>query len=173
MKLTVLATVIGAMFVSQTSFAHCMHEKYYVGGGVAINSAGNYSETNGYQFLGGYCLDFNFKSPKSKTSVELGYMSSGNFEREYQVAPNNPNRPVRSVTEQDSYQGLWFSGLAEYKFDPKIHVMGRVGLDMGDDNGIFIGAGIGFNLTRWAQIRAEYIEKSAVTSMQLNWISEF
>ena len=100
-------------------------------------------------------------------------MSSGEFSRSYTVTPNNPNRAPYTQTDSASYSGLWVSGLAEYKFRPELHLLARVGYDLGDDNGVFIGAGVGFNLTRWAQIRAEFISKSEVDSMQLNWISEF
>jgi len=149
-----------------------MQGKYYVGGGLGINSSANYTETNGYQFMGGFCTDFNFKSPKSKTSVELGYMSSGEFSRS-ETRQQNRNRPAYTVTQTASYSGLWVSGLAEYKFRPELHLLARVGYDLGDDSGVFVGAGIGFNITRWAQIRAEMISKQEVDSMQINWISEF
>jgi len=173
MKLSLITVLLIGGAFSSAAQAHCVNGKYYLGGGLGINSSTNYSETNGYQFFGGFCTDFNFKSPKSKTSIELGYMSSGDFSRDYTVIPNNPNRSSYTATETASYSGMWVSGVAEYKFRPELHLLARIGYDMGDDNGAFIGAGIGFNLSRWAQIRAEMISKSEVDSMQLNWISEF
>lgn len=173
MKRRLITALLASTAFGSVAHAHCVHGKYYLGGGIGLNSSANYSETNGYQFLGGLCTDFNFKSNKSKTSIELGYMSSGTFSRDYTVRPNNPNRSPYTATESASYQGMWVSGVAEYKFRPELHLLARIGYDVGDDNGAFIGAGIGFNITRWAQIRAEMINKPEVDSMQVNWISEF
>jgi len=173
MKLRLITALLASTVLSSVAHAHCVNGKYYLGGGIGINSSANYSESNGYQFLGGFCTDFNFKSKKSKTSVELGYMSSGEFSRDYTVRPNNPNRSPYTATDRVSYQGVWVSGVAEYKFRPELHMLARLGYDLGDDNGVFIGAGVGFNITRWAQIRAEMISKSEVDSLQINWISEF
>lgn len=173
MKLRIISALILGTSCLSVAQAHCVHGKYYIGGGIGLNSSANYSGTNGFQFLGGYCTDFNFKSPKSSTSIELGYMSSGDFERQYTVRPNNPNRDPYTQTDRASYNGVWMSGVAEYKYSPKLHLLARVGYDVGDDSGVFLGGGVGFNLTRWAQVRGELVSKSEVDSVQLNWISEF
>lgn len=155
-----------------TVSAHCMHNKYYVGAGMGINSTQGFGETAGYQVFGGYCLDFNFKSPRSRTSVEVGYMNSGDFQKDEDIFANNPNRS--SIVEVNkSYSSAWLAGLAEYKFDNKMHIMGRVGFDAGDQTGILFGGGAGYNVTKYAQIRAEYVLHNEVDSFQLNWISEF
>lgn len=165
--------ILGGMFIfTTTASAHCMKNKYYVGAGMGMNSAETYSTTAGYQFFAGYCLDFNFKSPRSRTSVEVGYLDSGDFEKETDIFQNNPNRS-QIVTVTESYSGLWFSGLAEYKFDNKMHIMGRLGLDVGDQTGILFGGGAGYNVTKYAQVRAEYVLHDEINSFQVNWISEF
>lgn len=152
--------------------AHCMKNKYYMGAGMGINSTQDFSNTAGYQIFAGYCLDFNFKSPRSKTSVEVGYMDSGDFQKDQDIFAGNPNRS--SIVEVNkSYSSVWMAGLAEYKFDNKMHVMGRVGLDVGDQTGVLFGGGAGYNVTKYAQIRAEYVLHDEVDSFQLNWISEF
>jgi len=173
MKFRIIAALLASTLISSVAHAHCMKGKYYLGGGLGINSRADYSETNGYQFLGGICTDFNFKSHKAKTSVELGYMSSGEFSREDNIPARNRNQPASMVTNRVSYSGMWVSGVAEYKFRPELHLLARLGYDIGDDNGVFVGAGVGFNVTRWAQIRAEMVSKSEVDSVQINWISEF
>ena len=152
--------------------AHCMKNKYYIGAGMGINSAANFDETAGYQIFAGYCLDFRFKSPKSRTSVEVGYMDSGDFEGQYDQFEGNPNRS-NIVPVNQSYSSLWLAGVAEYKFDNKMHVMGRVGFDAGDQTGVMFGGGAGYNITKYAQIRAEYVIHDEIDSFQLNWISEF
>ncbi|MCI0505931.1 MAG: outer membrane beta-barrel protein [Gammaproteobacteria bacterium] len=152
--------------------AHCMQNKYYMGAGMGLNSSQDYSDTAGYQLFAGYCLDFNFKSLRSKTSVEVGYMDTGDFEKEQNAFGNNPNR-TGTVNVTKSYSSLWLAGLAEYKFDNKMHIMGRAGLDVGDQTGLLFGGGAGYNVTKYAQIRAEYIIHDEVDSFQLNWVSEF
>ena len=165
--------VLGVLaFSTGAANAHCMQNKYYVGAGMGMNSTQDYSETAGYQVFAGYCLDYNFKSLRSKTSVEVGYMNSGDFQKDQDEFVNNPNRS-RIVEVNKSYSNLWLAGLAEYKFDNKMHVMGRVGLDAGDQTGILFGGGAGYNITKYAQIRAEYVIHDEVDSFQLNWISEF
>lgn len=175
MKLRLVTALLASTLLASVAHAHCMQGKYYLGGGVGLNSSSNYGNTNGYQFLGGYCTDVNFKSHKAKTSVEMGYMTSGQFSRDVtqRTGGNGPNAREFTSTESVTYSGAWVSGVAEYKFRPELHLLARIGYDMGDDNGVFFGAGVGFNITRWAQIRAEMVSKSTVDSMQLNWISEF
>ena len=160
------------LIASNSVYAHCMQSKYYVGAGLGMNSSQQFGDAAGYQMFAGYCLDFNFKSPRSKTSVEVGYMDSGDFEQQRNAFGNNPNRSG-TVTVQETYNGMWFAGLAEYKFDSKMHIMGRAGLDLGDQSGILVGGGAGYNITKYAQIRAEYVLHDEVDSFQVNWISEF
>lgn len=163
---SVLACIAGA------ANAHCMKNKYYMGAGMGFNSTQDFSNTAGYQIFAGYCLDFNFKSPRSKTSVEVGYMDSGDFQKDQDIFAGNPNRS--SIVEVNkSYSSVWMAGLAEYKFDNKMHIMGRIGLDVGDQTGVLFGGGAGYNVTKYAQIRAEYVLHDEVDSFQLNWISEF
>jgi hypothetical protein len=164
--------VIGLCVCSGIASAHCMQNKYYVGAGLGMNSNQTFGDASGYQVFAGYCLDFNFKSPRSRTSVEAGYMDSGDFERQQNAFGNNPNRSGTRTVFQ-TYSGMWLAGLAEYRFDSQMHVMGRAGLDLGDQTGILFGGGAGYNVTKYAQIRAEYIIHDQVDSFQLNWISEF
>ncbi len=165
--------IISAFLVYAGSLnAHCMKNKYYAGAGMGINSTQNFSDTAGYQLFAGYCLDFRFKSPRSRTSLEVGYMNSGEFEGQFDTLAGNPNRS-NVVTVNESYSSVWLAGLAEYKFDNKMHIMGRAGLDVGDQTGLLFGGGAGYNITKFAQIRAEYVIHDEVDSFQLNWISEF
>lgn len=174
MKIILSSLSIAFLIMSSSSaYAHCTATRYYVGGGVTFNSTSAYEDATGFQFLAGYCLDLNFKSNKSKTSVEVGYMDSGDFEREVVRFQGNPNRPRLVETDTTSFGGLWVSGLGEYVVDKNMHLMGRIGLDAGDDDGLLFGVGAGFNFSRYAQIRAEYVLRDQVESIQMNWISEF
>lgn len=174
MKIVKNAIVFGMLIaVSQAASAHCMVQKYYVGGGVAFTSLPAFDDATGFQVLGGYCLDFNFKSPRSKTSVEVGYMDSGQFSREVVRFPGNPNRPRIVETDTRSFEGVWAAGVGEYHVDRKLHLLGRLGFDAGDDDGLLFGIGMGLNFSRYAQIRGEYVQRDETESIQMNWISEF
>jgi len=54
-----------------------------------------------------------------------------------------------------------------------LNFLARVGYDIGDDNGFMLGGGIGYNLNRAAQVRAEYVARNETDSVQLNYISQF
>jgi opacity protein-like surface antigen len=148
--------------------AHCSKENMYLGGGIGLNSKNTFDGT-GYQFFGGYCLDFDFNSSKTKTAFEVGYMSTGEFEEE--EAGGKKKKDQQNIT--NSLDGIWFSALSEYRLENKLNIMGRVGLDMGDDDGVFFGGGLGYNVSKTSQVRAEYVIKNEVDSVQFNFISEF
>jgi hypothetical protein len=168
-----IAAICLVLIGSGSAYAHCHKTNYYAGGGLGFNSQDN-SDSTGYQFVGGYCLDFNFSSPKSKTAFEVGYMASGDLDSvSTQGGNGNGNNNTRTATSSKSYQGLWVSGLAEYKLDPKLHLIGRLGYDLGDDDGMIFGTGVGYTVSKSAQVRAEYVARSEVDSFQLNWITAF
>lgn len=170
-----LSITLITMFVSSPAYSHCDHGKYYVGGGVGLNSESenNSEEAKGYQFLGGYCLPYKLSKVKSTTSIELGYMSSGNFDSQSTKFNNNPRKATQTRSQRRSYEGVWVAGVAEYKFESKLNFMARLGYDIGDDNGFLVGWGVGYNVNRRAQVRAEYITRNDVDSVQFNWVSEF
>lgn len=172
---TKIIVLLSMLFISQGAFAHCEKKNYYVGAGVAFNSIDQFDDSTGMQFMGGYCLDLNFMSKKSKTAVEVGYMKSGDFENTVTrtTGGNGNNQQTRTSTNRRSYDGLWATGVTEYRIDPKFHFIARLGMDIGDDNGLLYGLGAAFNVTKWSQVRAEIVERDTVGSLQLNWVSDF
>lgn len=167
MKKLVILSLFAALFITQTANAHCTKKKFYAGGGLLLNSVSGYDSSAGFQMMAGYCLNLKLGDPRVKASAELGYMNSGDFERTHQRG----NGTI--ATQSVSYDGLWLSAVGEYKFTPRYHMLGRLGLDAGDDNGILVGAGAAMNLTSFAQVRGEYIIRDNVSSVQINFITEF
>jgi hypothetical protein len=175
-----LFILLAASLMSQGAFAYCEKTRYYVGAGVASNSVDNFSDSTGMQFLGGYCLDSKILGKKSKTAIEVGYMKTGDFENDVTTISGggngngNGNQGAQSTTTgRQSYDGMWASAVAEYKLDPKFNFVARLGMDIGDDNGLMYGLGAAFHVTKLSQIRAEVVERDTVGSLQLNWISDF
>ncbi len=169
--LTKVSVLLAATSIfSGTAAAHCISEKVYAGAGLGFNSLDNYQDARGFQLFGGYCLDVHKQLPHVISSIELGYMDSGNFRRD--VLVRQGPRFVQ-VTQSTSYQGVWVNLIGEYKLDPRVHLLGRIGVDGGDDDGVMAGFGIGFNFSKWAQFRIEYVARDHVNSTQLNWLTGF
>ncbi len=143
---------------SQTAFGHCMKSDYYAGGGIALSTLPAYQKAAGFQFMGGFCMPYNFNNKKVKTSVELGYFDMGDF------SGNNGDR---------SFEGLWSTGVVEYKSTRKIHFLGRGGLDFGSDDGLIYGMGMAINVTKFAQFRSEFVFRDESKSLQFSLVSEF
>ncbi|MBI3776855.1 MAG: hypothetical protein HY273_15150 [Gammaproteobacteria bacterium] len=156
---------------SGSAAAHCISEKLYAGAGLTFNSLDNYeNDARGFQLFGGYCLDVHKQLPHNISSIELGYMDSGNFRRDVLV---RQGRNTIQTTQSTSYEGLWVNLVGEYKLDPRVHLLGRIGVDGGDDDGVMAGFGIGLNFSKWAQFRIEYVARDHVNSTQINWLTGF
>jgi len=66
--------------------------------------------------------------------------------------------------------GLWATVVARLIVTPTIEVLGRVGADFGDDDGLMAGIGVGFNLTKSFKLRFEYVQRENTDSIQLNLV---
>lgn len=156
---------------SNTAVAHCLSEKLYAGAGLGFNSVDNYpNDARGFQIFGGYCLDMHKQYPRVISSIELGYMDTGDFKRNVLV---RQGRNTIQTTQSTSYEGLWLNWVGEYKLDQRVHLMGRIGVDTGDDDGLMTGLGVGLNFSKWAQFRIEYVARDHITSTQINWLTGF
>ena len=152
--------IIAVSLFSGTAAAHCLTNKYYAGAGLTFNSLDNYDDANGLQVFGGYCLGFIKQNAPVRSALELGFMDSGDFKRD---------TPPRSV----SAEGLWFNLVGEYLVDRRVHLLGRLGFDTGDDDGIMAGFGLGFNLSKRAQLRAEYVVLDNINATKINLLTGF
>lgn len=151
--------------------AHCLSDKLYAGAGLTFNSLDKYAnDAKGFQLFGGYCLDTYKHYPHLISSIELGYMDSGKFKRDVFV---KKGKVFYQTTESTSYQGVWVNLIGEYKLDPRFHLLGRIGIDGGDDDGIMAGFGLGLNFSKWAQFRIEYVARDHINSTQISWLTGF
>jgi len=64
--------------------------------------------------------------------------------------------------------GLWANGVGRLMVAPNVELIGRLGLDFGDDDGLMAGIGVGFLVSRTIKLRLEYVQRDNVDSVQFN-----
>ena len=72
--------------------------------------------------------------------------------------------------------GLWGSLVLQKELneiDPNLYGLARIGLELGDDDGIFMGVGAGYRLTPKVEVRAEFVNKDLISSYQANALFRF
>ncbi|MBI3188223.1 MAG: hypothetical protein HYZ31_10230 [Gammaproteobacteria bacterium] len=127
--------------------------KMSIGGGISRNTVdvpGNNDSEIGFQFFAAYDLDQVNLIEGARSSVELGYMDYG-------------------FSSGDA-GGLWTTYVLDGAIRDNLGWLARLGLDLGDDSGIMLGAGLGFRLDPAAQLRLEYVIRDEIDSLQINFI---
>ncbi len=157
----IIRVVIGAFLaigLSSVASAQSFDTRnLFFGGGVSQNKLEGSKTGTGYQAFGGYT--FGQVAPQFRVDAELGYMDSGNVE----ACPFG-------FCVQGKVKGLWANGVARYRVAPQIDLIGRAGLDFGDDDGFMFGFGGGYLLNRNSQLRLEYVVRQNVNSLQFNFV---
>ena len=134
-------------------------KKIYFGGGLGLNDVPNRDGATGFQlFLG---MPLPIKTDTVKIAVEAGYMDSGSFDKDGTFFD-----PATS----HKANGLWGTVLASLPMKDNIDLIGRIGLDIGDDDGVMIGAGVGFEMSNDIDLRIEYVMRDTIDSFQLNLV---
>jgi hypothetical protein len=133
--------------------------QWYGGGGINTNSLSNFDDSVGFQAFGGYEFT-NLETGAARISVEAGWFTSGDFER--QLEPD--------VTLETRARGLWAAGVVTYPIADRFHALGRLGIDFGDDDGLLLGGGVGYHLNPNVDIRGEYVSRDNVRSLQANLV---
>lgn len=159
--------LIGMLCAFNANAAGVNVKDIYFGGGLGLNSLSTFelSDGLGYQFFAGY--DLPVKMGKGTLSIEAGYMDSGDVE--FLTVPALPPFFAGGTIEV-KFKGLWGNAVYSLPLKNNLSLLGRVGLDIGDDDGIMIGAGMGFQLDKKMEIRAEYVIRDIINSLQLNVI---
>ncbi|TMG74637.1 MAG: porin family protein [Betaproteobacteria bacterium] len=164
--LKIIRIVIGAFLaIGLSSVASAQRfdtKNLFFGGGLSQNKLEGSKSGTGYQFFGGYA--FGQVAPQIRVDAELGYMDSGNVEK-CQTFPI-----LGSVCGSGKAKGLWANGVARYRVAPQIDLIGRAGLDFGDDDGFMFGVGGGYLLNRNSQLRLEYVVRQNINSLQFNFV---
>lgn len=158
---------LGFIFIAMlvASYSHAAGfdpKKAYYGGGLGSNSASGVSSGTGFQFFGGY--DLPVKVGKGKLSVEAGYMDTGDMEYS-QTIPF-----IGTITVDASASGLWGNAVYTHPIQKNLNFVGRAGLDIGDDDGVMFGAGVGYKLNPKMSLRGEYVLRDNIDSFQVNFV---
>ena len=57
--------------------------------------------------------------------------------------------------------------------DPNLYGLARIGIEFGDDDGVFMGVGAGYRILPNVEVRAEFVNKDLITSYQGNMLFRF
>jgi hypothetical protein len=124
--------------------------KFSIGAGISTNSiSGPSSDEAGFQFFGAYDLTQVNLVDSVKSSVEFGLMDYG--------------------FSGDS-TGIWATYVVSGPFTGRFGWLGRLGLDVGDDNGLMAGAGLSWAVNSKMDLRGEYVIRDNVDSLQFNFL---
>jgi len=140
----------------------------YVGGGVSHNNLdfgsvvdGASDETaNGFQFFVGKKFDNDISG--FDTAIEVGYSQTEDFK----WGPG----------AKDNVRGLWAAAVMTRDLDEvsdKLYGFGRLGYNLGDDDGLMMGVGAGYELNEKVDLRAEFLNQDLLTSYQFSAIYKF
>jgi len=161
---SLLMFISSAAVAAQGSSVTINTSSFYLGGGLGFNSHSGLRSV-GYQFLGGYEFAAKLNGDIS-TAIELGYMDSDNFE-----SKNLPDGATS--TSNQKAKGVWLNVVETFPIGNKVEGLARLGLDFGDDDGIMVGAGMGYNFNRHWALRSEYVIREAINSFQFNLLYGF
>ena len=124
--------------------------KFSIGAGVSYNSiSGPVSDEIGFQLIGAYDLSQVNLVESVKSSVEFGIMDYG--------------------YSGDS-TGIWATYVIDGPISGRFGWLGRLGYDFGDDNGLMLGAGLGWVANSKTDLRFEYVIRDDVDSLQFNYL---
>jgi len=153
---TIRVMVIGlvGMALSSVAVAQGLDTRnLFFGAGLSSNDVSGSDSATGYQIFGGY--GFGEVTKNVFIDAEVGYMDTGNMTKSGGNVKAN---------------GLWASGVGRIMVAPSVELIGRLGLDFGDDDGLLAGIGVGFLLTKNIKLRLEYVQRDNVDSVQFNFV---
>jgi len=124
--------------------------QFSIGIGISDNEISNPDEDDtGFQFFATYDLDQVNLMEGVNSSVGFGFMDFG-FDKD------------------DT--GIWGSYIIDAAISGRLGWLAQVGLDIGDDSGLLLGAGLGVLLNDSADLRFEYVVRDDVDSLQINFL---
>ena len=158
-KLTIL--IVSIMFAFNAQAEGLDAKQIFFGGGLSLNDYGFGDDATGFQIFAG--LPIPVKMGDARLSAEVGFMDAGDVDQNVTV----PGFGVVS-TASASANGLWANAVIEVPVGQTINLVGRAGLDFGDDDGIMIGGGVGIPVNKNIDIRFEYVIRDHIDSLQAN-----
>ncbi len=143
-------------------------EGLYAGGGMSYNdldfgsifSGANNESAIGFQLFAGVPVESSIQG--FKTFAEVGYFQTSSFK----IAPGVKEKVI----------GVWGAGVLQRdlnEVDPNLYGLARIGLEIGDDDGIFMGVGLGYRVSPKVEVRGEFVNKDLVSSYQGNALIRF
>lgn len=151
-RVVVIALI--AMTLSSVSVAQGLDtSRFFFGAGVSSNDMSGTDSAVGFQVFGGY--GFGEVSPKVFIDAEVGYMDTGKM--------------TKGGVNVDA-KGLWANGVGRLMVTPSVELIGRLGLDFGDDDGFMAGIGAGLLVTKNFKLRLEFVQRDDVNSVQFNFV---
>ncbi|MBL4797777.1 MAG: hypothetical protein JKY50_10225 [Oleispira sp.] len=166
--LTSFLALVASTVVAEQENTNDSLSGLYVGGGLSYNNldigsivsgASNKSAT-GFQLFAGLPLSNAIQG--IKTYAELGLFQTQKFD----FGPNS----------KDDVTGISGSVVLEKdlsEIDSRLYALARLGIEVGDDDGIFMGIGAGFRLTPKVEVRTEFVNKDLISSYQVNALIRF
>ena len=168
----IITLALSALFISGTATAASggfNEDNLYFGGGLGSNSASGLDSATGFQIFAGYKLDM-VKISKIDSAVEVGYMDSGDMKKEICTPAIPPFIPAICSKANAKAKGVWATYVASYKFNKEVSGIGRLGLDLGDDDGLMFGVGVDYKFDKQISLRGEYVKRQEITSLQANFV---
>jgi len=155
-SLRVMALALAAIVFSSAATAQGFDlRRLFFGGGVSVNTVTDSDDGAGFQVFGGY--NFPAIGRNLYVDAEAGYMDTGKLER----------RCTQGVCDAKA-KGPWANGVLRYLVTPSVELIGRVGVDFGDDDGLMIGIGAGYIVGTHLKVRFEFVQRDDVRSVQFN-----
>lgn len=155
-KLGVL--VISLFFTFHAQAKGLDANQLYIGGGISNNDIGFGDDATGYQIFAGLPIPVNLG--KATLSGEVGYMDSGDFKQDLGIFG----------TVSVKAKGIWANAVVEVPLNEQFDLIGRGGLDLGDDDGLMLGGGIGISAGDKIDVRLEYVIRDNIDSLQANLV---
>ena len=122
---------------------------FSIGAGISDNSVSGSSDETGFQFIAAYDLNQVNVMEGVNSSVEFGFMDYG--------------------FSSDS-TGIWANYVVDGLISGQFGWLARLGLDIGDDSGLMIGAGVSYSTNEKIELRFEYVARDEVDSLQFNFL---
>ena len=149
----IMVLTLGAVLVpvhAQENKPLLEREQFSIGVGISNNEvSGTNKDDTGFQFFMAYDLDQIDLMEGVNSSVEFGFMDFG-FDKD------------------DT--GIWASYVVDGTISGRIGWLAQAGLDIGDDSGLLLGAGLKFMLNDKSDLRFEYVKRDEVDSLQFNFL---
>jgi len=124
--------------------------QFSIGIGISDNEISDPDEDDtGAQFFAAYDLTQLNLMEGVDSSIEFGFMDFG-FDKD------------------DT--GIWASYVVDGTISGRLGWLAQAGLDIGDDSGLLLGAGLKFMLDDRSDLRLDYVVRDDVDSLQINFL---